>query len=157
MRIGTVALGRIGAIVNVGLGDCLIAAQSEGVCPDGSDYLGTLDSGGAAIDLTQLPNYAAEATAAGLGVPPAPTVASLPLSQPGLILPKGLITAPISPSALQTNIVCPAGMVASGGVCISSTPATTSIIPGISNTVLYVGAGALFLMMMMMSGGGRRR
>lgn len=31
-----------------GMGDCLITAQSEGLCPDGTPYLGTLDNGGAA-------------------------------------------------------------------------------------------------------------
>jgi hypothetical protein len=31
-----------------GVGDCLIASQTEGICPDGSPYMGTLDSGGAA-------------------------------------------------------------------------------------------------------------
>ena len=138
------------------MGDCLIADQSMGICPDGSDYLGTLDSGGAALDLSTLPNYAAEATAAGLGVPPAPlapTVSSLPINLPSLFAPKGVTTAP---AGFQTGVSCPSGFVSSGGVCVPLTQAPTPIIPGISNTVLYAG-GALLLVMMMMSGGGRRR
>lgn len=140
------------------MGDCLIAAQSEGICPDGSDYLGTLDSGGAAPDTT-IPNYAQEAVDYGLtpAPPPAPTVSSLPLSLPSLLLPKG-VTA--SPAGLQTNVVCPPGYAAVGGVCsplTSSTPATATIISGVPNWALYGGAGILILVTMMMSSGGRRR
>ena len=154
MRIRTVSLGRVGDIVSVGLGDCLIADQSMGVCPDGSPYLGTLDSGGAAIDTSALPNYAAEATAAGLGVPPPPLAPSLPVSLPTITLPKGVT---VSPTGLQTGITCPVGFTAVGGVCspIATAPATTTLISGVPNWALYGGIGLMFLVMM--SGGGRGR
>lgn len=156
MRIGTVALRRIGDIVSVGLGDCLNAqVDSGGMCPDGSAYTGVLDSGGAAIDMSTIPNYAQEAVAYGLGPAPtpAPTVASLPLSLPAVTLPKG-VTA--SPTALQTNIVCPAGYVSTGGVCSPITPVSTTIIPGVPNAFLYAGAAFMLLAMMSAGGGGRR-
>lgn len=125
-----------------------------GMCPDGSPYLGTLDSGGAVLDLSTLPNYAAEATAAGLGVPPAPTVSSLPLNLPGLFLPKGTT---VSPTGLQTAITCPPGYVAMGGVCTPITPVSAqTMIPGVPNWALYGGAALLF-MVAFMGGGGRRR
>jgi len=130
-----------------------------GMCPDGSPYLGTLDSGGAALDVSTLPNYAAEATAAGLGVPPAPpapTVSSLPINLPSLFAPKG-VTA--SPTGLQTTVTCPSGYVAMGGVCTPITPvsATTTLIPGVPNWALYGGAALLFMMAFMGGGGGGRR
>ena len=134
------------------MGDCLIAAQSMGICPDGSDYLGTLDSGGAAIDLSTLPNYAQQAADAGLGVPPPPLASSLPLSLPAQFLPKGTVA---SPTGLQTTIVCPAGFTAVGGVCSPNapTPTTTSAIP---TWAIYGGIGLMFMMVMMSAGGGRR-
>ncbi len=148
VRIGTVSLGRVG-----GIGDCLIAAQVEGVCPDGSDYLGTLDNGGAAIDLSTLPNYAQEATNAGVGVQ-TPTVSSLPLTLPGLTLPTG-VTA--SPTGLQTGVTCPTGYTSVGGVCSPNVAPSTSIISGVPNSVLYGGLGLLAVFMLMSASGGRRR
>lgn len=159
MRIGTVSLGRIGAIVKVGMGDCLIAAQSEGICPDGSDYLGTLDSGGAAPDTSTIPNYAQEAVNYGLSTPtpvtPAPYT-SLPLNLPTLFPPKGTVA---SPTGLQTAVTCPAGYVAIGGVCspITQAPSPSTIISGIPNWAIYGGAGLLVLIMMSAGGGRGRR
>lgn len=150
-RIGTVGIGRIGAV-----GDCLIADQSMGLCPDGSPYFGTLDSGGAALDLSTLPNYAAEATAAGLGVPPAPsapTVSSLPLNLPSLFAPKGVVAAP---TGLSVPITCPTGFISSGGVCVTTAPASTTLIPGVPNWALYGGAGLLLLVAMMSASSGGR-
>lgn len=154
VRIGTVSLSRVGELVNVGLGDCLIADQSMGVCPDGSPYLGTLDSGGAAIDTSTLPNYAAEATAAGLGIPPPVLASSLPTSLPAITLPKGVV---VSPTGLQTAVTCPPGYTAVGGVCspIAAPASTTTLISGVPNWALYGGIGLMFLVMM--SGGGRGR
>ena len=67
---------------------------------------------------TLVPNYAAEATAAGLGPAPTPSpgtpASTLPLSLPALMLPPG-VTA--NPAGLKTNIVCPTGYANVGGVC----------------------------------------
>lgn len=150
-QIGTVSLGRVG-----GIGDCLIASQSMGVCPDGSDYLGTLDSGGAALDFSTVPNYAQEAADAGIGVPPAPTTTFLPLNLPSLFLPKSTTASPVG---LQTNIGCPSGYVAIGGVCspVTVTAPVSTLIPGLPNWALYSGAGLLLLVVMMSAGGRGRR
>lgn len=145
MRIGTLSLGRVGAV-----GDCLISAQSEGVCPDGSDYLGTLDNGGAAIDYSTLPNYAAEATAAGVGVQSPPLAGSIPTTGARMLLPAG-VTA--NPGGLATNIQCPAGYTATGGVCV---PTTSTLIPGIPNWAFYVIGVFAVVTLVGTSGKGRR-
>jgi hypothetical protein len=125
-----------------GLGDCLATqVDSGGMCPDGSAYTGVLDEGGAGANACTppyslingvcqvVPNYAAEAAAAlGTGTP-APSSSSaastLPLTLPALMLPPG-VTA--SASGLQTNITCPTGYQAVGGVCspVAAAPSTTN-------------------------------
>ncbi len=145
MRIGTISLGRIGA-----LGECYNSEQSYGVCPDGSDYLGTLDNGGAAIDVSTLPNYAAEATAAGVGTPTSAIYMGLPVSTPAVFAPTGVKA---SATGLQTTIQCPSGYTQSGGVCVQAV--SSSLITGVPNSLLYAGLGFLLIMSLNMQG--RRR
>lgn len=93
-----------------GLAECYISQQSQGVCPDGSMYGGTWDSGGAAPSACGpgflpsgggcVPNYAAEAAAA----------LNTPTSTPSTSSPGG----------------CPTGyiLLAGAGVCVPvSSPA----------------------------------
>ena len=164
MRIGTVSLGRIG-----GIGDCLIADQSMGVCPDGSPYLGTLDSGGAATEQPCLYGSGPLAPGQVYCAAPMPTpdtstptstpsFTDLPLSIPSALLPSGVKP---SPTGLPIpGMQCPTGYVQSGGVCVPVAATSSTMIPGVSNTVVYA-AGALLLAVAFMGagggGGGRRR
>jgi hypothetical protein len=157
-HIGTVSLGRIG-----GIGDCLIADQVEGLCPDGSPYLGTLDSGGTAVEIPCLygggPLAPGQSYCAGAPTPtptPTPTPVApyvgLPLSIPPVIAPKGVTTVP--GVGLSVPVTCPAGFVASGGICVAA-PSTT-LIPGVPNGIIYAGLGLLAIMAMTGGGKGRR-
>lgn len=140
-----------------GLGDCLIGAQSEGVCPDGSPYLGTLDSGGAAATPASCPSgYVPDPSGAYACTPaifsgapaPAPTstptpasgASTLPLNLPGVLLPAGVLAS----QGLQTNVTCPAGYTARAGACVANVPATAK-----PNWFLIGGAVALALVVVM--------
>jgi hypothetical protein len=143
-RIGTVGIGRIG-----GLG--------QDVCPAGFylDDSGVVclpyDMGGS----VQTPPY----------IPPPPPesqtalenlLSTLPILPPSGSVPS--IKAPLPPVQMVTGYTgggtCPVGFDLISGVCLPSgsqapAPVSTTIIPGVSNTVLYAGVGVVLLMMFM--------
>lgn len=146
-RIGTVGIGRIG-----GLG--------QDYCPEGF-YLD--DSGAVCLpyDTVQTPPY----------IPPPPPesqtalenlLSTLPILPPSGSVPS--IKSTLPPVQMVTGYTgggtCPVGFDLVSGICLPSgspapVPVLKTIIPGVSNTVLYAGVGVLVLMMFM--SGGRRR
>jgi hypothetical protein len=126
-----------------GLGDCLSAAQSEGICPDGSSYLGTLDSGGAASGggTLSFPWFTGSAPST-----PAPTPPSSNQSFWASIIPASFTT-------LQEAINQPGQVVKTPTTLIAGAGANVASVPGFSSTsnsgllilgALAIGAVALF-------------
>lgn len=144
MRVSTVRHGRMGAI-------------GQDLCPSGYYFdesaqtclpsdLGVPTPPPPVVPFTDLTDLAGSlpTVPTGTTVQTSPTL-QLPISLPPLFAPAGVTPAP---GSLQTpGSVCPPGFTQSGGVCVSVP--STSLIPGISNTVLF-GAGALLLVMSMM-------
>lgn len=128
-------------------------------CPNGF----SLDSSGAvclptgAVELgTPLPNYAAEWETANANQQPSATslTTGLPLVTTPIMLPAGLTNYPAGSVMVGAGTACPAGYTSGGnGICV---PVSTSWIPGVSNTMVVLGAvGALLVMMLGTSGGHR--
>lgn len=137
-----------------GLGDCLISAQSEGMCPDGSEYMGTLDSGGAASG------------GGGLSFPwftgtpgPAPTAA--PSSSGSSDWAKlAASVLPASFTTLQEAIAQPGQVVKTPTTLITGSGANIANIPGLStvssNTGLLM-VGAVVVIGGLLIFGGKKR
>jgi len=142
-----------------GLGDCLIGQQSQGLCPDGSDYLGTLDSGGACLPSgsqgplapgqTYCPGGGTSVNPCGSGYKLDPTGgACIPLAAPQSIT----VTASAGGGGCPVGFVLhPAGI----AVCIpANSPAalqtSTAAKPDWTKYALWGGGGLLLLVMVAM-------
>lgn len=126
-----------------GLGDCLNAMQSEGVCPDGSPYLGTLDSGGAAPVLLPPP-------------PTPPVVLQYPIGTSTAAAPSPLSSLfasvlPASFTTLQEAIAQPGQVVKTPTALI--TGAGGSTIPGLTTSSLGASSLSGLLLPIILIGG----
>lgn len=122
-----------------GLGDCLIAAQSEGYCPDGSEYMGTLDSGGAA------PSGGGGFSFPWFTSKPAPAApAAAPSSGSSDWAKLAASVLPASFTVLQEAIAQPGQVVKTPTTLVTGSGANVASIPGLSTAsnsgLLIIGA-----------------
>lgn len=150
MRIGTVALGRVGGI---GDDECptgyFLDPETGAVClPINEQTTSTLPFDPVPFNpgVPVIPPSGSVPTINGTPTQPAPYT-SLPVGLPAQFNPPG-----VQPGVgLSTPVTCPQGWVAQGGVCVQK----ATIIPGVPDIITYAGLG--FLALMSLGGGGRRR
>ena len=150
----------------MGLGDCMIADQVMGICPDGSDYLGTMDSGGAATGTTTTTtptvvpagstSFDWNAMAGMITVSSTSLAKILAAQNPGTYYkdPQGnvIYTQPTGNTQNLPGIYGSTGGFGGGAQGTINTGFGSATFGGVSSSTLMMGAVLLFAFMMMSRG-----